>query len=327
MHKALPLLFAALAAALVAIPLPAFAQSYPNRHITLIMAFPPGGGSDAAARLVSEHMAATLGQPIVMEPITGAAGMIGAARAARSAPDGYTLLVHQVALASGVTLFPNRGFDPEKDLTPIGLITSSPVIVVGRKTLPVDTLAQLLAWMKANSPVKFAHAGPGSVAHLCAAQFVNAVGASVNMIPYRGGGPANADVIAGHVDLFCSALASAIPQVRAGAMKGFGVSAPEPVAALPSVPSLLQLGHKELEMQHWHGLFAPAGTPRPIIEKLNAALRKAIADPRIRKAFSDVSANAIPDDQQSPEALGALLHSEIKRWGDVIRGAKIEPVQ
>ena len=306
---------------------PASAQNYPNRHITLIMAFPPGGGSDAAARLVSEHMAQTLGQPIVMEPVTGAAGMIGAARAVRSAPDGYTLLVHQVALASGVTLFPKRGFDPEKDLAPIGLITSSPVIIVGRKTLPVDKLAELPGWMKANSPVKFAHAGPGSVAHLCAAQFVQAVGAQVNLIPYRGGGPANSDVVAGHVDLFCSALASAIPQVRAGLVKGFGVSAPAPVSALPEVPSLVQLGYKELEMQHWHGLFAPAGTPRPIIEQLNAALRKALADPRIRKAFDDVSANPIPIDQQAPEALGALLKSEIKRWGDVIRAAKIEIAQ
>jgi tripartite-type tricarboxylate transporter receptor subunit TctC len=320
-------LLAVMATAIFAAVSGAAAQGYPNRHITLIMAFPPGGGSDAAARLVSDHMATTLGQPIVMEPVTGAAGMIGAARAARSEPDGYTLLVHQLALASGVSLFSKLGFDPEKDLVPIGIITSSPVIVIGRKSLPVDTLAALPDWMKRNSPIKFAHAGPGSLAHLCAAQFSQAVGAQVDLIPYRGGGPANSDIIAGHVDLMCSNLAGAIPQIRGGLVKGFGVSAREPVAALPEVPSLVQVGGPALEMQHWHGLFAPAGTPRPIVDKLNAALRKAINDPRIRKAFADVSANEIAPDQQTPEALGALLHSEIKRWGDVIRAAKIEMVQ
>jgi tripartite-type tricarboxylate transporter receptor subunit TctC len=172
--------------------------------------------------------------------------------------------------------------------------------------------------------LKFAHAGPGSVAHLCAAQFAQAVGIQADMIPYRGGGPASSDTIAGHTDLFCGALAQLIPQVRAGTVKGLGVTAREPVAALPNTPSLVQLGHKELEIHHWHALFAPAGTPRPIIDQLNAALRKAIADPKIRKAFDDVSASEIPPAQQTPEALGALLHSEIKRWGEVVRAAKIE---
>jgi tripartite-type tricarboxylate transporter receptor subunit TctC len=253
--------------------------------------------------------------------------MIGALRAARSAPDGYTLIVHQLALATGVWLFPKIGLDPEKDLAPVGLITSSPIVIVGRQSLPVDTLADLIDWMKRNGPAKVAHAGPGSLAHMCAAQFIQAIGVEANLIPYRGGGPANGDVIAGHVDLFCSSLAAAIPQIRGKLVKAFGVSAAEPVSAIPEVPSLVKLGYKQLELQHWHGIFAPAGTPRPIVETLNAALRKAIADPRIRKAFADVSANEIPPDMQSPEALGKLLHAEIERWGNVIRTAKIEPVQ
>ena len=209
MRKFLVSLCAAVVAT-IATGVTASAQSFPSRHITLVMAFPPGGGSDAAARMVSDHMAVTLGQPVVMEFITGAGGTIAAQRVSRAAPDGYTLLVHQVALASGVTLFPKLGFDPVKELAPVGVITSSPVIIVGRKTLPVDKLADLQAWMKADAPAKFAHAGPGSVSHLCAAQFAYAVGAQVDMIPYRGGGPANSDVVAGHVDLFCAALASAI---------------------------------------------------------------------------------------------------------------------
>lgn len=303
------------------------ASGYPNRFITLVMAFPPGGGSDAAARLVAEHMSATLGQPIVMEATTGAGGMIAAARVARAEPDGYTIMVHQAALAAGVSLFKKLSFDPLKDLAPIGLITSSPTILIGSKTVPANTLPELQVWMKRVGNAKFASPGPGTLGHLSAAQLMQAFDAKADLIPYRGGGPAIADVIAGHSDLVFVSLAQSIPLVRAGTIKGFGVTSPTRVSALPDVPSLVEEGYRQLDIQHWHGLFAPAGTPRPIIDKLNAALRKAIADPNIRAAFDAASANAIPADQQTPEALGELLRSEIKRWGEVIQVAHIEIAQ
>ena len=209
---------AVIAAACLAYPAaPARAEdgagSYPNRFITLVMAFPPGGGSDAAARLVSERMAQTLGQPIVMEATTGAGGMIAAARVARADPDGYTIMVHQAALAAGVSLFKKLSFDPLKDLAPIGLITSSPTILIGRKTIPASKVAELAGWMKQNADTKFAYPGPGTLGHLSAAQFMQAVGVKADLIPYRGGGPATADVVAGHSDLVFVSLAQSIPLV------------------------------------------------------------------------------------------------------------------
>jgi tripartite-type tricarboxylate transporter receptor subunit TctC len=311
-------------ASLLLISVPgAVAQDYPVRPITLIMAFPPGGGSDAAARLVSEHMAQTLGQPLVMEPVTGAGGLIGALRAARAAPDGYTLIVHQMALASGVWLFPKIGLNPEKELAPVGLITSSPTVLIGRKGLPVDKLEDLPGWMKANAPIKFAHAGPGTLAHLCAAQFVQAVGAPANLIPYRGGGPANGDLIAGHVDLFFSSLASAIPQIRGGLVKAYGVSEAQPVSALPEVPSLMQLGHKELEVQHWHGIFAPAGTPRPIIDKLNAAFNKVLKEPEVKKWAEDRAIELIQD--STPASAKKFYDDQMAFWDPIIKQSGAKP--
>ena len=303
-------------------------QPFPTRHVTIVVRFAPGGPSDGATRIVADHMSATLGQQFVVENVGGAGGMIGASRVARAAPDGHTLLVHQLALAASVSLYPKLGFDPAKDLASIGLLATSPVIIVGRRSLPATTVAELGAWMKAqNGAVRFAHAGPGSMAHLCAAVFAQAMGASVDMIPYRGGGPAVADVIAGHVDLFCSGLATAAGHVRAGTMKGFGVSTREPLAAVPEVPSLVQLGYSDLEIQHWHGLFAPAGTPRSVVEKLNGALRAALADPKVVKAFADSGTAVFPEPERTPEAAHAFLRTEIQRWGEVIRRGKIEVSQ
>ena len=165
------------------------------------------------------------------------------------------------------------------------------------------------------------------MAHLCAAVFAQTVGAPVDMIPYRGGGPAIADVIAGHVDLFCSGLSTAVEQVRSGTMKGYAVSAREPVPEIPNVPSFVQLGYDKLEIQHWHAVFAPGGTPQPVIEKLNAALRAALADPKVAKAFAETATRVFPPEQQTPEALAAFLGKEIQRWGEVIRAGKIEVAQ
>jgi tripartite-type tricarboxylate transporter receptor subunit TctC len=316
------LIVSAVAALLSAAP--AAAQNFPNHAITILVPYSPGGPTDIAARVVGEHMAATFGQNVVIENLTGGGGAIAAGRVARAAPDGYTLLLHQLALAANVTLLPNLPYDTEKELTGIGLVNFSPMVLVGRKTLEADTMAEMAAWMKRASPdVKFAHAGSGSLAHLCAALLAQSLGVKVTMIPYRGGTPAITDILAGHSDIYCSSPSTAMEQIKGKLIKAFAVTSPERMATLPEVPSVVALGYKDLDIQFWQGLFVAAGTPKPVIDRLNEALQLALADPKVRKSFAESGMSTFPTDERSPEAATAKLRSEIKRWGDVIRANNI----
>jgi tripartite-type tricarboxylate transporter receptor subunit TctC len=301
------------------------AQNFPARNITIIVPFVPGGSTDAAARRVGEHMASTLGQNVLIENIGGGGGMLGTGRVARAAPDGYTLLLHQLALATNVTLFPRAPFNVENELAGVGLVNYSPMMIVGRKSLAANSTAELIVWMKqAGQRARFAHAGPGSAAHLCAALFAASVGAQVEMIPYRGGTPAISDIVAGHVDLYCGPPAAAAEYVIGGTVKGYGIASKDKLARLANVPSLVQLGFPALEMRFWQGMYAPAGTPKPILEKLNAALRLALADPAVIKSFAQTDFNVFPEEEQTMAAADRLLRSEIARWGEIIRTNKIE---
>jgi tripartite-type tricarboxylate transporter receptor subunit TctC len=306
----------------------ASAQDFPNRVITIVVPYPPGGPTDATGRVVAAGLSARLGQQVVVENVSGGGANIGASRVARSAPDGYTLLVTNMAIASSVSLFPNLSFDTEKDLLPIGLINSNGNIIVGRKSLPPNNLQEFIAWMRSGVQVKFAHPGLGNMGHLCAALFVQAIGAkNVDYIPYRGGAPATQDVIAGHADLFCSTTQLVIEPIRAGTVKAYGISAPERLPQLPDVPSLVQEVDPRLDIKYWHALFAPAGTPRPIVDRLNAALQEVVTDPRVKNAWEQTGVLIYPKEERTPEAAAALFRSEIKRWGEVIRENKIEAPQ
>jgi tripartite-type tricarboxylate transporter receptor subunit TctC len=303
----------------------AWAQNYPTRPITLIVPFAAGGTTDAIGRVIAEHMSGTLGQQLVIENVGGGGGMIGAGRVARAAPDGYTILLHQPGLAAGVSLYSKLQFDVEKDLIGVGLVNAGPLIIAGHKSIPANTAAELVKWMKESGRhAKFAHAGAGAIGHLCAAIFAQAVGAQVDMIPYRGGGPALSDTVAGHADLTCASIIIVMEHVKAGNLKGFGIAGKERFAGLPQVESLVQAGYPALNLEFWHALFAPAGTPRPIIDKLNAAMRRAVVDPKVVKTFDDNGLKPYPAEEQTPEKTTALLKSEIARWGDVIRANKIE---
>ena len=262
----------------------AAAQNYPNRPITLIVPFAAGGATDSIARILSEPLSQDLGQQVVIETVGGAGGMIGSARAARAAPDGYTILLHQVGLAAGMTLYPNPSFDAEKDLTGIGLVNTSSSVIAGRKSLPPNNLAELVTWMKTNT-AKVAHAGVGAFGHLCGVMFVQEVGAKGDQIPYRGGGPALNDMVAGHADLSCLSSAVIEPQVKGGNLKAYAIVGKNRFAGLSDVPTLGEAGYKNLDLDFWHILFAPSGTPRPIIDRLNAALRKTLADEKVKAAF------------------------------------------
>ena len=300
------------------------AQTYPSRPVTLVVPFAAGGATDAIARILNDSMTQSLGQQVVVETVGGAGGMIGAARVARAAPDGYTILLHQVGLAAGMTLYPNPSFDAEKDLTGIGIVNTSSSVIAGRKALPPNNMAELVQWMKQpGQNTKVAHAGVGAFGHLCGVLFVQDVGATADQIPYRGGGPALNDLVAGHADLSCLSSAVIEPQVKGGNLKAYGIIGKARFAGLPEVPTLVELGYKNLDLDFWHILFAPTGTPRPIIDRLNAALRQALADAKVRDAFAKAGMELYPAGQETPEIATAMLKSEIKRWGDVIRANKI----
>ena len=289
------------------------------------MPFAAGGATDAIARILNDSMSQSLGQQIVIETVGGAGGMIGAARVARAAPDGYTILLHQVGLAAGMTLYPNPSFDAEKDLTGIGIVNTSASTIAARKTLPPNNMAELVKWMKQpGQNAKVAHAGVGSFGHLCGVLFVQEVGATADQIPYRGGGPALNDLVAGP-------RRPELPVGRGRRAAGPGrqpqgstaSSTRSAIAGLPDTPTMGELGYKNLDLDFWHILFAPTGTPRPIIDRLNAALRHALADAKVHDAFAKNGMELYPADQETPEIATAMLKSEIKRWGDVIRANKI----
>src|SRR5580704_17004624 len=279
----------------------ASAQTYPDRPITLIVAFPPGGADDATARILQDPLQKALGQPIVIDNIGGAGGMIAAAKAARAEPDGYTIMLHQPALAAGMTLYPDRTFDAEKDFVPIGLVNITSNTLAGRSTLPPNNFNELLAWMKQpGQSIKIGHPGVG---------------------------PALVDLLGGQVDLSAIVSIVAGPLVTSGKLKVYAIIGKRRFSGLPDVPTLGELGYKKLDVDFWHMLLAPAGTPCPIIDKLNKALRVALADPKLIQTYADGGIVEYPPDQETPEAAAALLKREISLWGEVIRDNHIAAAQ
>ena len=303
---------------------PASAQDYPNKPVTLICPYPPGGATDAISRIIQDAMSQSLGQQLVIENIGGAGGMIAAAKAARAAPDGYTILIHQVALAAGMTMYKNLAFDAEKDFVTIGLINTAASVWAARADLPPSGIKELVAWMKApgNNP-KIAHAGVGSFGHLAGVLVAQELGVAATQVPYRGAGPALNDLLAGQVDMSSQSAVQSGPLVSAGKLKAYAIIGRNRFTGLPDLPTMGEVGYKKLDLDFWHMLLAPADTPRPIVDRLNAALRHALADAKVRKIFADGGMDLFPATQQSPEAAAALLKSELKLWGEVIRSNNI----
>src|SRR5215470_3333707 len=303
---------------------PASAQAYPSRPITLVVPYPPGGATDAIARVIQDSMSQSLGQQLVVDNIGGAGGMIAADRAARAAPDGYTVLLHQVALAASMTLYPKLAFDAEKDFVIIGLVNTAASTLAARATLPPNNIGELVKWMKEpNQDVKIAHAGVGSFGHLAGVLVAQEIGATVTQVPYRGAGPALNDLLAGVADLSSISAVVAGPLVRAGKIKAYAIIGRNRFAGLPELPTMGEVGYKKLDLDFWHMLLVPAGTPGPIIERLNAALRHALADERVRRTFADGGMDVFASEEQTPDAARALLKREVKLWGEVIRANNI----
>jgi tripartite-type tricarboxylate transporter receptor subunit TctC len=306
----------------------ASAQPYPTRPITLVVPYPPGGATDAISRIIQDSMSQSLGQQLVIENIGGAGGMIAAAKAARAAPDGYTILIHQVALAAGATMYKNLTFEAEKDFVAVGLINTAASTWAARPDLPPSNMAELLRWMKEpGRSAKVAHPGVGSFGHLAGVLVAQELGAAVTQVPYRGAGPALNDLLAGQVDLSSQSAVQAGPLIKAGRLKAYAIIGRSRFAGLPDLPTMGELGYNKLDLDFWHMLLAPAGTPRAAIDRLNAALRHAMADAKVKKTFAEGGMDPFPPGQETPEAAAALLKSEIKLWGDVIRANNISAQQ
>jgi tripartite-type tricarboxylate transporter receptor subunit TctC len=318
------LFVAVCAAACLLIAGAASAQNYPSRPITMYVPYPPGGATDAIGRIIQDAMSQALGQTVVLENVGGAGGMIAAARAARAAPDGYTILLHQVALAAGMSLYKSLTFDAVKDFEPIGLINTAASTWSVRANLPANNFKEMVAWAKApGRNVKIAHPGVGAFGHLAGVLVAQELGLTVTQVPYRGAGPALNDLLGGQVDMSSISAVQAAPLVQTGKIKAFAIIGRTRFSGLPDLPTFGELGYKKLDLDFWHMLLAPKGTPRPIIDKLNAALRKAITDPKVKAAFVAGGMDPFPADQMTPEAAAALLKSQIALWGEVIRSNNI----
>ncbi len=305
---------------------PAVASDYPNKPITVIVPYAAGGPSDTAIRIISDRFSQALGQPVLIENVAGAGGMLGATKAARSAPDGYTLLLHQNGLVIGPWLSPTQTIDVEKELTAVGMVNGSYMFLVGNEKIPAKNAKELVAWMKGpGSPAKFAHPGVGSLAHLQAILFAKGVGADVSLVGYRGGGQAMNDIIGGHADLVWAASSTAADLINTKKVKGFGFGSPKRYPELGEIATFEESGVPGMGNRLWQGLFVPAGTPKPVIEKLNAALRETLADEKVKATYKKLGVEAFPAEEMSPEAANKLVSSELKKWGGVIKDANIKP--
>jgi tripartite-type tricarboxylate transporter receptor subunit TctC len=304
----------------------AHADSYPSRVITLVVPSTPGGPGDVSARLIADRMSQSLGQQIIIETAPGAGGTIGMARVARAAPDGYTLMIHQNGFAITPALYARLTFDTAKDFVTVGLVNRSYVYLVGRKSLPAKDFAELSAWMKGpGKPAKFAHPGSGTVGHLNTVVLVGLMGAAdTNLIPYRGIAPAVNDLLGEHIDLAQVGAAVAAPLMRDGRIRGYASAASKRDPGFADVPTFGELGLKELERPFWHALFAPAATPKPVLEKLNAALRDALNDPRVQQAYAASGVEAYPQNLWPLEAAQSYVREEMDYWAKVVRDNKIK---
>ena len=315
-----------LAAAAIALSLlaQAQAQTYPTKPITIIVPFGAGGPTDIVARVIAERLTDTLGQRVIVENAPGAAGTTGSARAARSAPDGYTLLMGPMSTMSfSPTLYPNAPVHTLKDFEPVGIVASAPIVLVGSKDIPGDTLKEFVASLKKRPKLTNGNAGVGTTSHLACLLLSERFGVTPAVVPYKSSGAAVADMLTGTIDYVCDQSTSVMGQVSAGAIKALAVLAPTPSPALPGVPTIAQAGYPGAEMVVWNALFAPKGTPREIIARLNTAIAKGIEDPAAQERFAKLGAEPPPPSDRSPEALAKIHAADVEKWSKVIRDAKI----
>lgn len=300
----------------------AVAQTYPSRQITLIVPFPPGGSTDVTARIMAEKLRPILGQPVIIENVGGAGGSIAVGRVARAAPDGYTIDIGQWDTHVGSIIY-NLNYDLQKDFEPVGLVSVNPQLLVAKKNLPANNLKELVAWMKAHpGDAKFVN--QNAAAQISGLLMQQQTGTQVTFIPYRGAGPAMTDLISGQVDLLVVQGAAALPQVRAGTIKAIANLSTQRSASMPDIPTSVEAGIPGFLMSGWFGFFAPKGTPKDVIAKLNGAMKQALADPTTKAKFTELGLDVATPEQQTPEGLAAFHKAEIDKWWPIIKAANIK---
>ena len=299
-------------------------KDWPTKSIQLIVPFAAGGPTDSIARLIAVPMGQALGQTVVVENVPGAGGTIASTKVARAAPDGYTIYIHHMGMATANALYDKLPYDPMTSFDYIGQVADVPMVLLGKKDLPANNFKELEAYIKANgSKVTMANAGPGAVSQLCGLLFQSRLGVKLTNIPYKGTGPALTDLLGGQVDLLCDQTTQTIPYIKDGRVKAFGTTTMKRLPAIPNVPTLNEQGLKGFEVKVWHGVYAPKGTPQPVLDKLNAALKKALNTPDVQKRLNDANIDIVPADKISAKGLKDHLEKEINVWGPVIRKANI----
>jgi tripartite-type tricarboxylate transporter receptor subunit TctC len=302
----------------------AHAQTYPTKTITMIVPFAAGGPTDTVARLVAQSMGTKLKQQIIVENVGGAGGTIGAARVAKATPDGYTIFVHHIGHATAPSLYRKLTYNAIDSFEPVGLITDVPMTIVARGNFPAKDIKEFLSYVKANKDkVTYANAGVGSASHLCGMLFMTAIGTDLTTVPYKGTGPAMNDLLGGQVDFMCDQTTNTTSQIKSGKIKAYAVTTKNRLASMPNLPTLNESGLPGFEVAVWHGLYAPKGTPKPVIDTLASALQVALKDPNVKKRFADLGTEPVAENRATPAALRAHVQSEVARWAPIIQKAGV----
>ena len=300
----------------------AAAQGYPTHTISLVVPFAAGGPTDVVARTLAQAMSKPLGQTVIVENKLGAGGTIAANFVAKAAPDGYTLFIHHNGMATATALYRKLPYNPLTDFEYIGQVADVPMTMLARKDFPADNLRDFVAYVKAHrEKMNLANAGLGAVSQLCGMLFMQAIGTELTTVPYQGTAPAMAALLGGQVDILCDQTTQTIPQIKAKSVKFYGVTTKQRIQALPDAPTLDEQGLKDFEVVVWHGVYAPKGTPKDVLDRLNAALRVALKDPVVAARLAELGGQIVPESKQTPAALRDWLKSEIDKWGPIIRKA------
>lgn len=304
----------------------AIADEYPSRPVTIIVPFSAGGPGDVIARILGSAMSAALKQSVVIENAVGAGGTLGTNRVAKAAPDGYTLLLMHVGQATAPALYAKLPFDPVGDFAPIGLVTDVPMILVARPNFPAKDLSEMIARIRSEGgKMTFGNVGLGSASQLCGLMFMSATDTKLTPIYYKGGGPALNDVIAGHIDVYCDPATGPTPYIQSKTIRGYAITSKTRVATLPDVPTSAEAGVPEFNVTTWYGLYAPRGTPKPVLDRLVGALQSALRDPVLINRFAELSMAPVEPERATPDALEGFLKAEIGKWGMIIKAAGIDP--